>query len=159
MKKTKEELVRLNKEIGYHVEEIYDDGTEAVVCIIPNLSDPELAVSDEMFRKAGKGHIRDFNAVITMAVEDLVSFDRKGDGWTHSLSPMNMRTDLYYETESLAVEVIRMEFLKYILLRGGQEWFNPAMSKELTADTLNFLMKKDQVTTTFVCLFKSKKGS
>lgn len=158
MMKEKEELMRMNREAGYYVEEIYDDGNEAVLCIIPNLSDPGLAVSDEMFRKACEGHVKDFHAVMSMAVEDLVTFDRKGDGWTHRISPMNVRKDFYYETESLAMEVTRVEFLKYILLRDGREWFNPAMSKELTADTLKFKMK-EQVTTTFVCLLKSKKGS
>ena len=160
MNKEKEELMRLNKESGYYVEEIYDDDTEAVVCIIPNLSDSGLAVSDEMFRKACgcKGHVKDFHAIMSMAVEDLVTFERKGNSWTHRISPMNVRKDFYYETESLAMEVTRVEFLKYILLRDGREWFNPALKKALTADTLKFKMK-EQMTTTFVCLLKLKKGS
>ena len=158
--KEKESLVRLNEASGYYVEEIYNDDTEAVLCIIPDRSDSGLAVSDEMFRKACgcKGHVKDFHAIMSMAVEDLVTFERKGNSWTHRISPMNVRKDFYYETESLAMEVTRVEFLKYILLRDGREWFNPAMSKELTADTLKFMMKK-QVKTTFVCLLKSKKGS
>ena len=158
--KEKESLMRLNEAAGYHVEEIYNDDTEAVLCIIPDRSDLGFAISDEMFREACKceGHVKDFHAVKSMAVEDLVHFDREENGWSRRMSPTIMRPELYYESESLAVEIIRMEFLKYILLQDGREWFNPAMSKELTADTLKFMMKK-QVTTTFVCLLKSKKGS
>ena len=158
--KEKESLVRLNEASGYYVEEIYNDDTEAVLCIIPDRLDLGFAISDEMFREACKceGYVKDFHAVKSMAVEDLVHFDREGNGWSRRMSPTIMRPELYYESESLAVEIIRMEFLKYILLQDGREWFNPAMSKELTADTLKFMMKK-QVKTTFVCLLKSKKGS